>query len=461
MGSVDVNKIKSVYDQKMIKKSTFLNEFMWLCYGANPEILRQCPTDYAKYAGMGGTILFTAIMASMSGGYALFSVFSNVFVAMAFGIFWGMLIFNLDRFIVNTMYSDGEESISRKELLLGLPRIVIAIFLGIVISMPLELRIFETEIKVEIGELKKDLMAASVATEKHALDSLSHKRDELANSPIDPTAGISITSGSEKINILLQQKNEKLPKWQEWNKKVNILNEQITSFDKSDPTKIDQYNKLVESLQQAKVEMNNLSQQLSEINGKVQSEGGQLDNNLKKAVEQRAKDIALLDQLIADRRNEIKSIESGKIEDLKQYNGFQAKMLAFSRLRDKNPSTNTAGYFIMFLFIIIECAPTLFKMMIKRGPYDDRLEAEMYIQKVESQKIKSDINDDINTLVQISSEKNRIKLESELLSNKQILEEIANAQAEIISLALKSWKEEELRKVAENPSLYIKKSFEV
>ena len=119
--------IKPVLDTP--KKSGLINEFLWSCAGVNKHILRQCPSDYAKYAGIGGTILFTAIMAALSGGYALNFVFKDIYISIAFGIFWGLLIFNLDRFIVNTMYSDGKHTISLKELGLGSPRIVIAIFL--------------------------------------------------------------------------------------------------------------------------------------------------------------------------------------------------------------------------------------------------------------------------------------------------------------------------------------------
>ncbi len=48
-----------------------LNKFLWTCAGVNKDVLKQCPSDYAKYAGIGGTILFTALMAALSGGYAL------------------------------------------------------------------------------------------------------------------------------------------------------------------------------------------------------------------------------------------------------------------------------------------------------------------------------------------------------------------------------------------------------
>ena len=80
----------------------------------------------------------------------MYFVFQQIWVACAFGVFWGLLIFNLDRYIVNTMYSDGKPTISWLELRSGLPRIIMAIFLGIVISTPLEMKIFEDRIDSQL-----------------------------------------------------------------------------------------------------------------------------------------------------------------------------------------------------------------------------------------------------------------------------------------------------------------------
>ena len=43
--------------------------FLWAS-GADLEILKQAPTDNNKYFGIGGTIIFTAFMATFAGGYA-------------------------------------------------------------------------------------------------------------------------------------------------------------------------------------------------------------------------------------------------------------------------------------------------------------------------------------------------------------------------------------------------------
>ena len=95
--------------------------------------------------------------------------------------------------------------------------------------------------------------------------------------------------------------------------------------------------------------------------------------------------------------------------------------------------------------------------MIASGPYDDLLRAEMHRVRVLSDKRISDINDEVNTEVKISVEKNTERLNAEILANKKIMEQIATAQAQLLETAIEEWRKEELEKIKENPSAYIKK----
>ena len=131
-------------------------KFTWWCAGADQDLLTMCPSDHSKYVGVGTVILFTALMAWFSSFIAMRLVFGvakegiwnlGSLGAAVFALFWASMIFFLDRFITNTMYSDGKVTISKEEFFSGLPRITIAIFLGIVISAPLELIIFESAIE--------------------------------------------------------------------------------------------------------------------------------------------------------------------------------------------------------------------------------------------------------------------------------------------------------------------------
>ena len=132
-----------------------LKNFFWMCSGADPDLLNDSPkSEQIKYAGIGGTVFFTAIMAFISGSYALYTVFDNVYTSIAFGLIWGLLIFNLDRFIVSTIKKRDNVW---QELLQASPRIILAVIIAVVISKPLEMKIFEKEINQVLLEQKNEL----------------------------------------------------------------------------------------------------------------------------------------------------------------------------------------------------------------------------------------------------------------------------------------------------------------
>ncbi len=398
---------KSIYNDENIEWGGWLNEFLWICAGANREVLRQCPTDYAKYAGIGGTILFTALMAMLSGGYALYFVFESVSKAIAFGIFWGLLIFNLDRFIVNTMYSDGKVTISWKEFFSGLPRIIMAIFLGIVISTPLEMKIFEDRIN---SQLVKDNIERTNASRA--------KIDE-GNKPL-----------SERRNLLEQQQSEIQERLARANEELKKEGEGSALSGKAGHGQI------------YKDKEQNLKAIETELNMWNSSHQQELED--------------LREQIKINRDKGDADIAEGNHE-----NGFCVRYEAFSNVKKENLALSVVSLVIMLLFIIIETAPTFFKMMIASGPYDDYLRAEMHRVRVLSDKRISDLNDDVNTEVQISTKRNKVRLEAEVLANKELMERIAKVQAELLQTAIDKWRDEELTKINKDPSNYIKSNSNV
>lgn len=132
-----------------------INRFFWLCSGADTDILENCSkSEQTKFTGIGGTVFFTAVMAFIASSYALSTVFDNYFTPILFGLVWGLLIFNLDRFIVSTIKKKDNKW---KELWQATPRIILAVIIAIVISKPLELKIFEKEINHVLLTKKNDL----------------------------------------------------------------------------------------------------------------------------------------------------------------------------------------------------------------------------------------------------------------------------------------------------------------
>jgi len=132
-----------------------LQRFFIFCSGADTDILKDCSSgENTKYAGIGATVFFTAVMATIAGSYALYTVFDSYFAAIFFGSVWGLLIFNLDRFIVSTIKKSDHFF---DELIQASPRILLAIIIAIVISKPLEMKIFEKEINQVLLEEKNDM----------------------------------------------------------------------------------------------------------------------------------------------------------------------------------------------------------------------------------------------------------------------------------------------------------------
>lgn len=446
------------------KKISWINEFLWSCAGVNKQVLRQCPSDYAKYAGIGGTILFTAMMACFSGGYALNYVFNNTYLAIAFGIFWGLLIFNLDRFIVNTMYSDGKHTISWAELKSGLPRIIMAIFLGIVISYPLELKIFDDEIQVKIEEMKSERLREYIAVDQQRVDSLGTVLSHLRETNIS-IHDAEIAGGNEQLNNFMQRQNELQASIDHENSIIANLDREVSTLKRNNENGKNDgvISKKLSAKRASQTKRNQYQNELRNIQGEMAVISPQVQKLIEKKTADKEKNIQTLESDIAKLKSKIERADQeyqGVLD--KNFNGFQAQMLAFSEMKAKKDenemfsSTQLASWLIMLLFIIIETAPTFFKMMMEDGPYDELLKAERHRIKVLSYQRISDVNDRVNTEVKISTMNNEAEIEATVMANKDVLSKIAKAQAELLQKSIDAWKAEELRKIEENPSAYIK-----
>ena len=137
-----------------------VTQLLWWCAGADAHFLSKSPMqDRVKYAGIGGIVLCTGLLACFSGGFAFYTIFGPknnaihdsfswgaLLGSIIFGIVWGLIILNLDRFIVSsTGKGDGTDKVTWKEFGQAIPRIIIALILGFAISAPLEIKILESE----------------------------------------------------------------------------------------------------------------------------------------------------------------------------------------------------------------------------------------------------------------------------------------------------------------------------
>ena len=145
-----------------------IKHFFWLCSGVHIPMLKKCEVESSKYAGIGATIFFTGIFAALAASYALYTVFDNAWIASLSGLVWGLMIFNLDRYIVSSM---RKERNSWREFRTALPRIVLAVLISIVIAKPLEMKIFDKEIQSELIIMEQQTYTATGKRDQNAFSS--------------------------------------------------------------------------------------------------------------------------------------------------------------------------------------------------------------------------------------------------------------------------------------------------
>ena len=297
-----------------------LKSFFILCSGADKNLLEGCSEgEQTKYVGIGATVFFTAVMAFIASAYALFTVFDSIYPAIAFGVIWSLLIFNLDRFIVSTIRKRERFG---SEFLQATPRIVLAIIIAIVISKPLEIKIFEKEINTVLLK-EKNAMALNNKKEvaNYFKSDLDKNKAEIA------TLKTEIIQKEKEVNTLYEtyiteaegtkgtMKLGKGPVFKEKIAKHNLASAKLDTIRKNNLAKIAEKENLNKTLQ-------------ADLDKKV-----------------------IATQPIID-----------------GFDGLMARINALGKL----PSL--PSYFIMLLFLAIETSPIIAKLLSPKGEYDYKLE---------------------------------------------------------------------------------------
>ncbi len=116
--------------------------------GANRDVLRDAPKERTKQVAMGAVLLSTAAIAAVSASYALHLALHFWWpFAVLGGVAWGLVILNLDRWLV---VSTPRLTTKLGTLAMALPRVLLAVLIGAVISTPLTLAVFSAEISTEV-----------------------------------------------------------------------------------------------------------------------------------------------------------------------------------------------------------------------------------------------------------------------------------------------------------------------
>jgi hypothetical protein len=315
-----------------------LTRFFWFCSGIHQPTMEKHPTEHNKYVGIGATIFFTGLFAALSGGYAMYFVFKGdtaaVLFSVFFGLLWGLAIFNMDRYIVASI---NKNSSTGKQIAQATPRILLAIMIGMVISRPLELKIFDKEIRERLKVSYLNNQRSKIDTLNKAftnkytielaqLNESKAQRDSLAS---------GIKSDRQKLNFeVFGTKTEETSGVMGYGPYAKRKEEELKQRERN----LDSVNA-------------NVSRMENFVAGRKQFDG-----------------------LLSER------LYTGKqLDSLANIAGFADRnwalgQLSFNTNGTRDNTTALAVTFIGLLFIFFECLPVFVKMMSSRGPYDRSVE---------------------------------------------------------------------------------------
>jgi hypothetical protein len=121
--------------------------------GVREPLLDQVPTERHRYTGLALVVVGTAAIAAFSMWNFVGEVFGTTSVlAVIPALFWGLMIGNLDSWLVSSLHGTRWR---HHAVGVVLPRLLLAVVLGFLIAEPLVLRAFHTAIETQVEEGRK------------------------------------------------------------------------------------------------------------------------------------------------------------------------------------------------------------------------------------------------------------------------------------------------------------------
>jgi len=334
------------------KKPNLIKKFLFFCAGIEGVIVQKeaFTVEHSKYISIGLTVFYTAVLSGLSGGYAISRIFSSGFVYVPFGLLWSSIILNLDRLVIIGLRRDSGSS---KGILvwiysLGLDaigilsRLVLACFIGFIVSEPLKLRLFQTEINQEYVRILEAEEEQQRAANRELI--IEDKKERIQ------ALETTLEDSREEISRLRVQ-----------------LSQEIggdLGGDRGDGPQA----------RAIKQEIEREDQNRREITDKINTLRDDIDD-----LNERAATLAQTNQ---------DNVPQTTIDNL----SFLNSMKAMHRLSENDSTIRNINYFITALFIVMEILPVFLKFLFSKGMYEDLLERQ-------NSTYKSDIQDEIKEIV--------------------------------------------------------------
>jgi len=342
-----------------------MGKFLISLSGARPEILEQCETERIKFQSLGWAILITSVMATISMWFALTSVmgFSPI-LSFPVALIWGMIIMGIDRWLVTSMSSDGS-----RRVVMALPRLLLALLLGALISTPIVLRIFQSEINNQISVIKQNneaafltsqqrsSVAARVTKWQNTVSNLQRVIDSRGAQPINPANDPVIQGLTTQLN------NQRAIATQDYHAWQCQLYGGCNAPKGNGPLAAASHARYLAD-----------EAQISSLTSRIQSRERQLQDTGSAAeasrLEQANNALPKAQAQLAAAQAEENTLLNSFQATNNATNGLLIRLKALDQLSAGNTTLNAARFLLFLLFLLIECLPVTVKLLQRPGNYE-------------------------------------------------------------------------------------------
>jgi hypothetical protein len=465
--------------------TTSFERILWAIAGAERHILEKCRTDYKRFSAIGATILMTSFIAFCAGTAAAWfftqkgdDTSGSLGWSVCFGIVWALLIFCIDRSLVITLKKDPTLK-HQKFWVPLLSRSALACIIAFMVSIPLELVIFEdfiAEKKFFFNEDSANTLSKSSRAykEENALNSeimlstqvmarldsigkdLNNTIDYLDNqisverSRLDkPTTQSFVNAKKQYDNYSAQLSRARRNLQYSTNKQDS--NRYSLEINRLINARSPHWNTMVREKNAWNLSINNRIEELTEqkntTNDKINQNSLDYDNENERLNKNRNSKDTL--------SNKRKILIGTFQETANNGNHFikNFRILEYAVWsRDAEGNLPTELYFlwlIRLLFFIVEILPTVVKIVTPVGSYDRMVYAEE--QAIKEYVNSGEFKESIFRIQQFkqNERENTIKYqtEAELKIRNEIARQIELAQVDVSKTYIERWKEKELKKI--------------
>ena len=298
-----------------ININTFtLERFFQYLSNTDPEVIKSplCSKSVRMTQTMLGVMVFiTGIFAFLSASFAVNTAFERTDLAVLVGVFWGAMIIWFDRSIVST-----------KNKLAILGRVPIALMIGLTVSIPLELKLFDDRLGKFLNQESQQENSSVIARKKQLTDRLAENEEKLKNEIIKYT--------------------EEVRKWSEAMQRetVGMVIEGSTGKVGQGPA----FQEAKRNMEQNEKLLANTQKQLDDFYNHKKEEEIKIDNEFKGGM-------------------------------INQTYGFLSKYEALEGLKSQSVPAWSLAWLLRMLFILIELFPAFIKLFLPYTIYDALVEA--------------------------------------------------------------------------------------